>query len=321
MHALIPLLVTISLPSVLSLSLYVDTSCSSKKGWSDYYSETQNFAKRASVRMSSSSDTDFKNVFKRIFKVEPGSSEAFNNVVGILKAVADLTATSDLKNSDIRLFCDNDKRWTQIQGGYHDPTTEMVERDTPSCQRQPSALGRTYSRKSKPPQNPNDPRAGHNPNRISVSICDLTFARPSKDGEPAWLKDDLVKPDLQNTFLDTFDDMISVTILHELVHAVSYSPAESKVIILDVPTKESAYGWENVFAKSAEDSLKNAENYMYTGLWAVLADMGYTLPRIKESDDQIVKNALEERAKEGWLYHYADGTKRALEVVARRFIS
>jgi hypothetical protein len=63
------------LPLASSKSLYIDSTCTSKTGWGTYFLETQNFARRASDRMSSASDTDFKNVFNRIMKTDAGSSD------------------------------------------------------------------------------------------------------------------------------------------------------------------------------------------------------------------------------------------------------
>jgi hypothetical protein len=43
---------------------------------------------------------------------------------GILKEIVDLTTAPDLKSADIRLFCDNDKRWGNQRptGGWYDKT-------------------------------------------------------------------------------------------------------------------------------------------------------------------------------------------------------
>lgn len=69
-------LVALSLPLVAhSKSLFIDSSCTFKAGWDDYWRETQKLAQRSVERMNSASDTDFEAVFKRIFKTEKGSEE------------------------------------------------------------------------------------------------------------------------------------------------------------------------------------------------------------------------------------------------------
>lgn len=135
-------LLALSLPLVAhSKSLFIDSSCTSKPGWDDYWKETQKLAKRAGERMDSATDTDFEAVFKRIFQTEKGSTEgqyargkrisipfryfSINPVffcAGILKDIAELSPVTDLKTSEIRLFCDNDQRWGSARrsGGWYD---------------------------------------------------------------------------------------------------------------------------------------------------------------------------------------------------------
>jgi hypothetical protein len=71
----ISMFIAVSLPLASSKSLYIDSTCSSRTGWGTYLSETINLAGRASSRMSSDSDSDFKNVFTRIMKTGASSSD------------------------------------------------------------------------------------------------------------------------------------------------------------------------------------------------------------------------------------------------------
>jgi len=68
---------TLSLSAIAHCkSIYLDSSCTSRLEWNDYWSETIQLATRGSERMQSQSDTDFQAVFKRIFLTDTTSSDA-----------------------------------------------------------------------------------------------------------------------------------------------------------------------------------------------------------------------------------------------------
>lgn len=194
--------------------------------------------------------------------------------------------------------------------------SEMVTENEPSCRRTndqgaKTGLGRCYERKAKG-------RPGHNDNRIIVTICDLTFTSPAADGVPASLKDSLVTDQqavLADTLVEGFSGMVSSTLLHELAHAVSYN---GQFVVQDLPDKDTAYGWDNIFGNAAATAVRNADNYAFLGIWAGLADLGYTLPRIN-TEDPAIKAGLEGFVKEGRLRTYSDITKRSLKMIARWF--
>lgn len=116
---------------------------------------------------------------------------------------------------------------------------------------------------------------------------------------------------------------VSCIILHEFAHAVSYQSSDKKFKILDLPDKDHAYGWDNVITKEAGIAVTNADNYAFLGLWAVAADMGYTLPRVNEADlSEELKKEREEDAVKGYLNKYLEITKRTvMPLVARTFSS
>jgi hypothetical protein len=193
----------------------------------------------------------------------------------------------------------------------------MVTQNEPSCLKtntagKKTALGRTYERQSK--------RQGQNSNRVVITICNLAFDSPANDKVPASLSDALVTDQLSQlagTSVTQFSGMVSSTILHEFAHAVSV--VNKKFEVLDLPDKEHAYGWDNIFLNNAADAVKNADNYTFLGIWAGLAEMGFTLVRIKGTEEAIVKEALEGYTEAGRLYQYTDLTKRDLVMIARRF--
>jgi hypothetical protein len=108
--------------------------------------------------------------------------------------------------------------------------------------------------------------------------------------------------------------MVSMTILHELAHAVTAVTGVEGIFseIQDLPDGDRAYGWENVYRNDEAIAIKNADNYAYLALWAGLADWGYTLPRTNGLQDKELKRARK-NAKKGLMIHYDDITKRTLE--------
>jgi hypothetical protein len=113
---------------------------------------------------------------------------------------------------------------------------------------------------------------------------------------------DVVKQGLLKKPVWILRNLVSLTIFHELTHAVSKIPGTSRLEILDLPDSQSAYGWKNVINKKAPIAVKNAENYGYFGLWAVLADLGYSLPRVDEKGlTKEEKEDQEYNAKVGFM--------------------
>lgn len=129
------------------------------------------------------------------------------------------------------------------------------------------------------------------------------------------------KEDLNDMPIDYLSLIVSHTILHELTHAVSLQPSDGKFKIHDLPDKDHAYGWGNVITKQASIAVTNADNYAFLGLWAAVADLGYTLPRVNEAGlSDADKKEREDDAVKGYINKYLDITKRMLmPLVARAF--
>ena len=92
-----------------------------------------------------------------------------------------------------------------------------------------------------------------------------------------------------------------MALLHQLAHAVSAEKVD-KILAFEIsdrlPSPETAFGWENVFFKHPQVAFRNADSYAYIGLWARLADWGFTLSR--DSAKNIEK---------GFMCYYSDITK------------
>ncbi|KAH7083834.1 hypothetical protein FB567DRAFT_92897 [Paraphoma chrysanthemicola] len=306
------------------LSVFVHKSCSDRSNWNAYFEESLNHARISVRRLDSASDTDFAAVFRRIFHTEK-SSQTAAWARDMMKRVADLTITTDHKLSNIRIYCDNDSRFTAVVHGgitkYLDRENMMISKNQPSCLKQPPAEGRTYDR---PTRNRSD---GHNSHRVVITICDALMNEPDSGTVPRRLED-LNGKDMHDTLVKDLDVLVSATMLHELVHAVSLDSAAERLEILDqinptneAPDKYTAYGWDNIIEKDAETAIKNADNYAYLGIWASLADMGYTLPRLSEATDATLLAEAESDAHRGILRRYANITKRSLMGRMMRFFA
>lgn len=66
--------------SSTAYTYWVDASCSDRKDWNTYLTEARDMASKADTRLRSSTDTDYANVFKRVFKVDKTDENALNRV-------------------------------------------------------------------------------------------------------------------------------------------------------------------------------------------------------------------------------------------------
>lgn len=75
----VALLASFILPSHgASYKYWVDSTCSNRPNWNDILSEALNMAKRSAERLASSTDTDYHNVFQRIFKTSTSDTTNYN---------------------------------------------------------------------------------------------------------------------------------------------------------------------------------------------------------------------------------------------------
>jgi hypothetical protein len=71
---------------------------------------------------------------------------------------------------------------------------------------------------------------------------------------------------------------------------------------IEIIDQRPAYEWHNVINKPAPLAIKNADNYAFLGLWAKLADLGYSLPRVDEAGmPKDIKEQREFEAVSGFM--------------------
>ena len=68
--------------SSAAYTYWVDASCSNRKDWNAYLTEARDMATKANTRLRSSTDSDYANIFKRVFKADKSDKNAFDAVTG-----------------------------------------------------------------------------------------------------------------------------------------------------------------------------------------------------------------------------------------------
>jgi len=103
--------------------------------------------------------------------------------------------------------------------------------------------------------------------------------------------------------IDKTNALVAHTLVHELAHAMSS---------LSNRITDHVNQWKNVIALDVARAIKNADSYAYIGTWAILADMGYTLVRLRRDADQTQRDAVEARVQKGAIVKNEDVTRRSL---------
>ncbi|KAF2689036.1 hypothetical protein K458DRAFT_483895 [Lentithecium fluviatile CBS 122367] len=201
-----------------------------------------------------------------------------------------------------------------------------------------------------PPMIGNRPNVqyGQKTHRVVITLCDYLFKEKIDfidilNPQPLIQVEDNLdwdNMDYDRRDMEAFESLIAHTILHELLHAARPDIMKEDEEqpgnwvpdlrfpdgIGDYPDIKSAYNWHNLKGMDTDTAIKNADSYAELGLLAMLADKGYTLRRVPQIDpnDQngnALREQAEEAAKDGYIGKYVDITKRALWMVARRFMA
>lgn len=99
---------------------------------------------------------------------------------------------------------------------------------------------------------------GQNPNRLVVTICDVTFKpQPAPDSFPLTVSDDTKNKDWDSRNIEMFEFLITHTILHEMIHASTNGRID------DRPDAQHAYNYLNGVQQKPEDAHLNAETMVY----------------------------------------------------------
>ncbi|KAI9649600.1 hypothetical protein NHQ30_002181 [Ciborinia camelliae] len=252
------------------------------------------------------SDTDYANVYERIFQTLKSDQSTYELVQGTVGGIANQWKETDSRvDSNVRIYCDEDRRWTEV--GYHhyiDVDNLMVSEGPGECYKS-QVYGYMSRHKT---QNPDTNSPKHInakiDNRAVITLCEEVFDtwfNPDTDVDaPKKLSDIPTTANMGGMEVEKFGDMVSATILHEFTHFPTYGTEDVG--------PGNGYGWNNIMASSFEESRRNADSYAFFMLWAGLADRGYTLPRRLNAQGSVDGiNAM--RARQGILALYRDITK------------
>ncbi|KAF2117027.1 hypothetical protein BDV96DRAFT_644463 [Lophiotrema nucula] len=310
------------------LTYYADDSCWNFLDFDLALEEAIKIAGLTYARLASTTDNnddkDFDNVFSIIFngyeyKDKNKYAEAKADVRRPFRLIMNMKEASNLKQSDIRFFCDNDRvydptdpksrkgrRWEKLSSTlYVDEKNMMSNPVLPQCNL-PGIDGTTYVRHWQtrlPGHNKDD----ENDDRVTITICDQTFQKPPPKIPPDQtyyfpqaITNDFPSRDWTGYRIDNFHHLITGVIIHELMHAVT------KGGIKDAPP-DLTTGWEKIEKMPRETANKNAESYAVLARFAMLAQWGWTLPRLRtqpkdtEAEKQCHLKQVEEGIRVGLL--------------------
>ncbi|KAF2112498.1 hypothetical protein BDV96DRAFT_649280 [Lophiotrema nucula] len=281
-------------------------------------------------RAKAKDDKDFAEVFELVFNVHPHDSEDAKAVKKILKPFQDMSVMlpvswDDRKSADVRIMCDNDPvedendpktkgaRWVRHGSGFVDLVNMMWSNEIPCCHSEGFA-GCTDTKTYSPGS------SGENPNRVVISLCARSWERSDTFQTPLHVTDELSKRDFlaEKQGIRHLGFLISYHLVHEFMHALDGE-------IEDLPSRDQAYGWPNVLAHNKDISSKNADNYAFLSLWAMVANWGWTLPRTVPTPDitdkcKIIQYVKDAKAgiQAGMMVKYKDITHPGTTVVNRR---
>ncbi|KAG4027626.1 hypothetical protein MFRU_028g00480 [Monilinia fructicola] len=279
---------------------WVDVTCTQRPHWNEYMNDAFNMAQVSSRRLFNAaqfrkSDTDYANVFERIFHTRISDQNAYDRVQG-------MRMSSNTRFPELTVWTGvvGDRRWTKLgDGHYIDEDNLMLDNEPGACTIRRALGYMTRQTTLKPDKNsPSYINAKTEP-RAVITLCEAVFDDyydPVINFDaPKKLSDIPATVNLGGLGIENFGLMVSVTILHEVELCYSYCPG-------------NGYGWENIMAMRSEYSLDNADSHAYMMLWGGLAERGYTLPRRLNAEGSVDGiNAM--RANQGILALYRDITR------------
>ncbi|KAF2754208.1 hypothetical protein EJ05DRAFT_514220 [Pseudovirgaria hyperparasitica] len=257
----------------LALTYYMDTSCNPYPAVGRALPEALTMARRSNARLGAN-DPDIQVAFQRIFNTGTDNGAAVAEVRRIMGGIADMTETNDRESSGVRIYC-NEDRWSLQKDRertnklikknssrnpgdqiWIDTTNNIPYAGPPGCKVQ-DRIGQVFHWPRLPLQ------ASHS----TMSLC-----KPWIEDRIATIKEQ-GKRDFSRLRLTGagLSQLLSFIVLHELTHV---PPFRTKDV-------HPAYEWNNVVSKSTADAIRNAENYAFFGLLAVLGDANYKLEHTK----------------------------------------
>ncbi|KAH6699774.1 hypothetical protein BKA61DRAFT_661903 [Leptodontidium sp. MPI-SDFR-AT-0119] len=258
----------------LSISIYIDTSCTSNPSIGGKLvrslQDVQLMGQQALQRTASDADTgDMPYLFQRIFSAPRSNPFTRSRVDGVNAYVASLEIISDRAASDVRIYCDNDNRWQQHPLNSHpddifsdlvyDPINKMVTHKNGICVGASQGTNTVHHSAATGRGRVDDPT--ENPGRATVVLCQKfldeinrwSFTSLTKDGRQTdWAQY------VQQNGPDSLKYVPAHTLFHELAHA-----SDEKIV-------DKGYGWSWVKAAFNDFALQNADSYAFYGDFSIM---------------------------------------------------
>lgn len=269
-----------------ALTYWLDGSCNGYAGVRPAITEALKMFSRGDHRLGDSKDADIAIAFQRVYSAPTSDAASVATVRNIMGGLSNLMEVTTRSTSDVRIYCDQDARWSlypdrkDLPAGstansqlpadkqrWVDLTNRMTYRGPPGCKD-----GDTIAEVFPLPLSKSN---GESANRATMTLCQPYINPPNGivtiEGQG--------NKDFTNIKLteDGMEELLSVTLVHELTHIPAYDSKCSCSIskrllskctfayygVADDVDKNNigAYGWENIIKKSTADAIKNAENY------------------------------------------------------------
>ncbi|KAF1848008.1 uncharacterized protein K460DRAFT_426952 [Cucurbitaria berberidis CBS 394.84] len=296
-----------------------DKSCTGDRSLTEALKETKLMGEKASERLKSSSDADYQHVYEFLMKRKKSDKAELDKIEG------KMTEVKDRNTANIRIYCDDEKRWKprvdpktgQNTGGWEDPENWMqysgrFEWSQPGCHDKRWGELYTYAQTYKTYMN-GEPSQKQADVRATVTICELGLFTENK--KPRRVLSQLQK-DLDLTKPPAGIEVLALhpskTILHELSHFHGYDTIDNGYFISNPKANP------NIRSLDAGELMKNADVRAYLGQLAILADRGYTFQRTPlESASKEEKADFSKNMEIGKLFLYPNLTKRGLRNIGR----
>ncbi|KAJ4295622.1 hypothetical protein N0V90_007635 [Kalmusia sp. IMI 367209] len=307
-----------------------DQSCTGDRSLTQALQETKLMGEKTSERLKSSSDTDYQHVYEFLMKRKKSDKAELDKIEGFMSDVGKMTEVKDRNTANVRIYCDDEKRWKarvdpktgQNTGGWEDPENWIqysgrFKWSQPGCHDKFRGQLFTYAQSYKAYM-AGEPSQKQAEVRATVTICELGLFTQSKRPRrvlsqlPEDL--DLTKPPAGIEVLALHP---SKTILHELSHFHGYDTNDLGYSISNPNAPR------NIRSLNADELMQNADVRAYLGQLAILADRGYTFQRIPlDSASKQEKADFNKNMEIGKLFLYSNLTRRGLrhiERLARRY--
>lgn len=278
------------------LYYWVDKSCDGRIPY--VVGDTLRMAASAVFRLHDPQDWNQQQLFRRLFKTGPDDRGAVSEVIRVMGSIASSQPTNNHPLSDVRIYCDDDRRWSPVPDIPGDKNPNSRRRDGYDKEYEDVANGlrrhamdigcllhgrgaETYTR-ARPRANA---AGNHKPDRSAITLCDTLIDQGKKNNNhlggglsiPETFFGINPREDFTRTYYNDirlWQTLISRALLHEFTHTGRLNKQDIELPPLQGGRQRPAYGYDEVTKgiQHRNDAMMNADTYAMFGLSARLAD-------------------------------------------------